>query len=115
MKNIHFFHMALSVALFTGLSSVGPLATAQEYIQYGSPNTYNSTSARAAFPQTWGQYGNGQRHNPVFTVPSNAPSFLTTGITTVSPLTGDEFRRVRATPSDERRKALQHNLIREMG
>lgn len=67
---------------------------AQEYIRYGSATTYNSSSARAAFPQTWGQYGYNQQHNPVFTVPSNAPSFLTNGITTVSPLTGDEMRRV---------------------
>lgn len=67
---------------------------AQEFIRYGSANTYNSTTARAAFPQSWGQYGQNQQHNPVFTVPSNAPTFLTTGITTVSPLTGDEMRRV---------------------
>ena len=81
-------------------------ASAQEFIQYGSANTYKSSSARAAFPQSWGQYGHNQQHNPVFTVPSNAPAFLTTGITTVSPLTGDEMRRVDAAakyyPTDGR-------------
>ncbi len=79
---------------------------AQEYIRYGSATTYNSSSARAAFPQSWGQYGYNQQHNPVFTVPSNAPSFLINGITTVSPLTGDEMRRVDVAakyyPSDGR-------------
>ncbi|MBI3545846.1 MAG: PQQ-binding-like beta-propeller repeat protein [Gammaproteobacteria bacterium] len=67
---------------------------AQEFIRYGSANTYNSSSARAAFPQAWGQYGSNQQHNPVFTVPSGAPTFLTSGISTVAPLTGDEMRRV---------------------
>ncbi len=69
---------------------------AQEFIQYGSAVTYGNKTARAAFPQSWGQYGNGQRHNPVYTVPANAPAFLTTGILAAAPLTGDEFRRVDA-------------------
>ena len=71
-------------------------AFAQEFIQYGSATTYQNSKARALYPQTWDQYGNGQRHNPVYTVPSNAPSFLLTGVSTLAPLTGDEFRRVQA-------------------
>lgn len=74
-----------------------PLSSlAQEFIQYGSATTYNNSTARAAFPQSWSQYGNGQRHNPVYTVPANAPSFLLNGILAAAPLTGDEFRRVDA-------------------
>lgn len=69
---------------------------AQEFIQYGSATTYQNAKARALYPQTWDQYGNGQRHNPVYTVPSNAPGFLLTGVSAVAPLTGDEFRRVQA-------------------
>ncbi len=94
MSQLNFPRIALCAFLFTSLSSTQLSANAQEFIQYGSANTYNSSTARAAFPQSWGQYGNGQRHNPVFAIPANAPSFLTTGITTVSPFTGDEFRRV---------------------
>lgn len=67
---------------------------AQEFIQYGSAVTYNDKTARASFPQSWGQYGNSQRHNPVYSVPANAPAFLTSGTLAAAPLTGDEFRRV---------------------
>lgn len=81
-------------------------APAEEYIRYGSATTYNNTNARAAFPQSWGQYGHNQQHNPVFAIPTNSPTFLVNGITTVSPLTGDEMRRVDAAakyfPSDGR-------------
>ena len=69
---------------------------AQELVQYGSAQTYNSSTSRAAFPQSWGQYGNNQRHNPVFTVPANAPSFLINGVLNAAPTTGDEYRRVTA-------------------
>lgn len=94
MTPINSLRTALYVGIFINLIAVQVPANAQEFIQYGSPSTYNNSTARASFPQSWGQYGNGQRHNPVYTVPANAPSFLTTGITTVSPLTGDEFRRI---------------------
>ncbi|TCV89630.1 outer membrane protein assembly factor BamB family protein [Sulfurirhabdus autotrophica] len=94
MNQLNFPRIALCFFLFTNISAIHLSANAQEFIQYGSPNTYNNTTARAAFPQSWSQYGNGQQHNPVYTVPGNAPSFLTTGISTISPLTGDEFRRI---------------------
>ena len=101
-----FFRSFLILILLSSLSIVQVPARANEFIQYGPPVTYNNTAARAAFPQAWGQYGYAQRHNPVFAVPSTAPTFLITGIETVSPLTGDEFQRVDAAqkyfPNDGR-------------
>ncbi|MCK7471144.1 MAG: hypothetical protein MZU95_10460 [Desulfomicrobium escambiense] len=70
------------------------VAHAQSYVVYGPPQTYNDPVARAAFPQSWGQYGYNQRHNPVFDIPADAPPFLTNGVLTGSPLTGDEYLRV---------------------
>lgn len=92
MHRRDFFVVSLFISV---LLAMGPV-DAQEFIQYGSATTYQNAKARALYPQTWGQYGNGQRHNPVYTVPSTAPSFLLTGVSTVAPLTGDEFRRAQA-------------------
>lgn len=82
-------------ALLCGSLIITP-ASAQEFIQYGSAVTYGNKTARAAFPQTWSQYGNGQRHNPVYSIPANAPAFLASGMLAAAPLTGDEFRRIDA-------------------
>lgn len=84
----------LVVACCVGLLSSLSHAWGQEYVIYGSAVTYRNSEARAAFPGSWDQHGHNQRHNPVFSVPPNAPGFLTNGTYTVSPLTGDEFRRV---------------------
>ncbi len=89
-------HDFFAASLFICVLSVMSPAVAQEFIQYGSATTYQNSKARALYPQTWDQYGNGQRHHPVYSVPSTAPSFLLTGVTAVAPLTGDEFRRVQA-------------------
>lgn len=90
----HRINKILAVGLALAMCT-GP-ALAQELIQYGSAVTYNDKTARTAFPQAWGQYGNGQRHNPAYTVPANAPAFLTNGVLSVAPTTGDEYRRVQA-------------------
>lgn len=86
----------LGITAWLTLYALSNAIQAQELIQYGSPVTYNDPVARAAFPQSWGQYGNNQQRNPVFGLPADAPAFLIDGVMAVAPTTGDEFRRVQA-------------------
>lgn len=58
----------------------GPATTYQRYAKF--------------FPSSWNQLQYNQSHNPVFSVPKNAPSFLTHGTSWASPITGDEFLRL---------------------
>jgi len=61
----------------------------------GPASTYANPAARAAFPDTWDQYGYDQRHDPVF--PGNG---YTTGVFWAAPLTGiDMLRAFEAQPT----------------
>lgn len=67
-------------------------------------STFHEPQAEPAFsqffPQHWPQLGFNQKHNPVFSVPPEAPGFLTNGTFWASPLTGFDFLDVgRAYPS----------------
>lgn len=79
--------------------SVGSSTTAQSAERMQALRTPNSASGQF-FPQSWPQLGSDQRHNPVFNVPSTAPSYLTKGTFWAAPLTGLDFLDVgRAFPS----------------
>lgn len=65
---------------------------------HGWANTH--ANLKQYFPQSWSQYGHNQRHNTVFTVPRNAPKWLTNGAFWAAPLTGLDFQDVtRSLPS----------------
>lgn len=79
--------------------SVGTSTSAQSPARMQALRTHDSAS-RQFFPQRWQQLGSDQRHNPVFNVPSTAPSYLTKGTFWAAPLTGLDFLDVgRAFPS----------------
>ena len=46
------------------------------------------------FPSSWPQHGFNQRHNPVFSVPANAPDYLKNGTFWAAPLTQLDFLNV---------------------
>lgn len=74
------FSLSHQFALAQNAPTTGPASTYQQY--------------KNMFPQSWNQLNGNQNHNSVFSVPSNAPSFLTTGTFWASPLTGDEYLRL---------------------
>lgn len=79
----------------TGASSFtwsNQLALGQKPMMFGPATAYQNNAA--SFPSSWNLLGGNQQHNSAFSVPANAPSYLTTGTFWASPLTGDEFLRL---------------------
>ena len=83
---------SLQIAGDKAFSLSHQLHLAQSQFQTAIPKTYQQY--RSMFPQSWDQLNGSQNHNSVFSVPSNAPSFLTKGSFWAAPLTGDEYLRL---------------------
>ena len=56
-----------------------------------TPGSRSVGASASFFPRTWPQHSYNQRHNPVFSVPANAPDFLKNGTFWAAPLTGLDF------------------------
>lgn len=86
------FQASCSADVLTCGTSEAQTGTVIPPVPYGPDTTYQQYASD--FPQSWGQLQYNQAHDPVFSVPNNAPSFLTQGGAWASPLTGDEFLRL---------------------
>lgn len=75
--------------------TISPLPAAGASIQARAPRASSAVPGAEYFPQNWSQLGFNQRHNPVFSVPAQAPNYLKNGTFWAAPLTGLDFMDLR--------------------